>query len=92
MSLQSRFKKSALPSPTVIPFAGPRLLTLKQAAEYINHSVDLVRDMVASRELPHIQKGGGKKRPHFVIDRLDLDKWIETKKLNTPGAGAGRAA
>ena len=76
MSLQARFKKSVVPSPTVIPFAGPRLLTLKQAAEYINHSVDLVRDMVASGELPHVPKGGGKERTHFVIDRLDLDKWI----------------
>lgn len=80
MALQSRFKKSVIPSPTVIPFAGPRLLTLKQAAEYINHSVDLVRDMVASGELPHIPKGGGKERTHFVIDRVDLDKWIEKKK------------
>ena len=77
MSLQSRFKKPVVPSPTVIPFAGPRLLTLKQAAEYINHSVDLVRDMVASGELPHIPKGGGKERTHIVIDRVDLDKWIE---------------
>jgi len=51
---------------------------VNRVADY--RSVDLVRDMVASGELPHIPKGGGKERTHIVIDRVDLDKWIEKKK------------
>jgi excisionase family DNA binding protein len=70
-----------MPSP-VIPFTGSRrLLSLKEAANYIGHSVDLVRDMVASGELPHVPKGSGKKRSHVSIDVLDLDKWIEKNKV-----------
>jgi excisionase family DNA binding protein len=83
MAIQSRFKKPAAPASfaTVVPFSGPRLLTLKQAAEYIGHSVDLVREMVVSRELPHILKGSGKERSHVLIDRLDLDNWVEKNKV-----------
>ena len=83
MSLQSRFKKSAAApaSSAVVPFSGPRLLTLKQAADYIGHSVDLVREMVAARELPHVPKGSGKERSHVLVDRLDLDKWVEKNKV-----------
>ena len=79
MSLQNRFKKN--PAPVAVSFSGPRLLTLKQAAEYIGHSVDLVREMVNSRELPHIPKGRGEERNHVLVDRLDLDRWVEKKKV-----------
>jgi len=61
MSLLSRFKKP-LHSSVVIQLNGPRLLTPKQAAEYIGHSVDLVREMVAKREIPHVPKGNGEQR------------------------------
>jgi excisionase family DNA binding protein len=85
MPLQSRFKKPATPAapalPAVVPFSGPRLLTPKQAAEYIGHSVDLVREMIASREISYVPKGNGKERSHVLIDRLDLDKWIEKSKV-----------
>jgi excisionase family DNA binding protein len=80
MSLQSRFKKPPQPS-VVIQFSGARLFTLKQAADYICHSVDLVRDMVEHGELPHVKKGEGEQRTHYLIDRLDLDKWIEKNKV-----------
>jgi excisionase family DNA binding protein len=80
MSLQARFKKPPILA-AVVPFTGPRLLTLKQAAEYIGHSVDLVREMVANREIPYIPKGDGEKRQHVLIDRLDLDRWVEKKKV-----------
>ena len=66
---------------TGIPFSGPRLLTLKQAATYIGHSVDLVREKVESREIPHVPKGKGEKRTHVLIDRVDLDRWIEKNEV-----------
>jgi excisionase family DNA binding protein len=81
MSLQARFKKPQPAPAAVVPFSGPRLLTLKQAAEYIGHSVALVRDMVACHEIPHVPKGNGEKRVHVLIDRLDLDRWVEKKKV-----------
>ncbi len=83
MSLQARFKKPKVkPAPTtVVPISGPRLLTPKQAADYIGHSVDLVRDMVDRKELPYVPKGKGKERTHVLIDRVDLDVWIEKTKV-----------
>lgn len=82
MSIQARFKKPKQQTPvTVIPFSGPRLLTLKEAAAYIGHSVDLVRDLVASKEIPHVPKGNGEQRIHVLIDRIDLDTWIEKTKV-----------
>ncbi len=78
MSLQSRFKKPAIAN--VVPFSGPRLMSPEKAAEYIGHSVDLVYDMIRDGEIPYVKKGNGTKRTQYVIDRLDLDKWIESKK------------
>jgi hypothetical protein len=37
--------------------------------------------MVKDGELPHVPKGEGEKRTHYLIDRLDLDKWIEKNKI-----------
>jgi excisionase family DNA binding protein len=83
MSLLSRFKKP-LHSSVVIQLKSPCLLTPKQAALYIGHSVDLVREMVAKREIPHVPKGNGEQRTHYLIDRLDLDRWVEKSKVGTP--------
>ena len=83
MSLLSRFKKP-LHSSVVIQLKSPCLLTPKQAAEHIGHSVDLVREMVARREIPHVPKGNGEQRTHYLIDRLDLDRWVENSKVGTP--------
>ena len=47
----------------------------------IGYSVDLVRDMAACHEIPHVPKGNGEKRVHVLIDRLDLDRWVEKKKV-----------
>jgi excisionase family DNA binding protein len=74
MSLQERFKKAA--PPTVVPFTGSRLLTLKEAAQYISHCYDFMRDMVNRGEIPYVPKGDQK-----LVDRLDLDKWIEKNKV-----------
>jgi excisionase family DNA binding protein len=53
-----------------------RLMTVKQAAFYIGHSVPSMRDMLYRRELQCIQKGKGK----VWIDIKDLDQWIEQSK------------
>ena len=70
MSLQGRFKK-----PEAVVFVGARLLTPKQAATYLCISIDVMYEMIQSRELPHIKNGR-----RYTIDRLDLDKWIEKNK------------
>jgi len=58
-------------------------LTPKQAAEYIGHSVDLVREMAAKREIPHVPKGNGEQRTHYLIDRFGLDRWVKKNKVAT---------
>jgi excisionase family DNA binding protein len=86
MSLQSRFKKPSQPAPSPIPFSGPRLLNLKQAASYLGQSVDLVRKLIDSREIPHVPKGAGTTRQHVLIDRFDLDAFIDKKKRGVVAA------
>jgi excisionase family DNA binding protein len=80
MSLQSRFKKPPQPAPSPIPFTGPRLLSLRASASYLGLSVDLIRKLVDSREIPHVPKGSGEKRQHVLLDRHDLDAWIQKSK------------
>ena len=53
----------------------PRLLTAKQAAEYIGRSEQAVRHLIFQRELPVVLKGRCVR-----IDRIDLDRWIEKNK------------
>jgi hypothetical protein len=36
--------------------------------------------MVEVRDIPHVPKGEGTKRQHVLIDRLDLDRWIDKQK------------
>jgi excisionase family DNA binding protein len=78
MSLQARFKKPVIA--TVIPFSGARLMSPEDAAKYIGHSVDLVYNMIRNGEIPFVKKGNGTKRIQYLLDRLDLDKWIDSKK------------
>jgi excisionase family DNA binding protein len=86
MSLQRRYKKSAVSPTAVVTFSGPRLFTIKQAADYIGHSVDLVREMIAKGELPHVPKGSGNARVHKLLDRHDLDIWVERNKVAMCGS------
>jgi hypothetical protein len=64
----------------VAPIAFPnveeqRLLKIPQAARYLNRSVWMIRQMIATGELHTV----GKRKP-FVIDRRDLDNYIDTAK------------
>ena len=53
-----------------------RLLTIKEAAEYLGRSVDSMRELLYSREMKCIQKGKGK----IWVDIRDLDAWIDSNK------------
>ncbi len=70
MSLEKRFKK---PESVAVE---RRLLSPKQAATYLNISVSVVRDMILRRSIPHIRNGR-----RYLVDRLDLDRWIERRKI-----------
>jgi excisionase family DNA binding protein len=50
----------------------PRLLTLPQAAAYMNCALWQVRQLVWRRDIPHIKMG-----KRFVVDRGDIDAWID---------------
>jgi excisionase family DNA binding protein len=54
----------------------PRLLTVKDAAQYIGRSEQAVQHLIHRRELVVVRKG---RRVH--LDRADLDRWIEANKM-----------
>jgi excisionase family DNA binding protein len=54
----------------------PRLLTVKDAAQYIGRSEQAVQHLIHRRELIVVRKG---RRVH--LDRADLDRWIEANKM-----------
>jgi excisionase family DNA binding protein len=76
MSIQKRFKKSPTIITAVNPFTGPRLLRIKPAAAYLSLGVGTLRKMVKDRTIPHIPEGN-----KILIDRLDLDRFIERRKV-----------
>ncbi len=53
----------------------PRLLTAKQAGEYIGRSEQAVRHLIFQRDIPTVRTGR-----NVRIDRKDLDRWIENNK------------
>jgi integrase len=55
------------------------MLTVRQSAEYLGCSVWVVRGLCHSRVLPFSQRV---KNGTITIDLLDLDRYIETHKLN----------
>ena len=73
MSIQKRFKKPVEPPQPI--FAGPRLVSIKDAAAYLGARVWAVRQMLRKRELPYVPVGRG-----FKIDKIDLDRWIESER------------
>jgi len=55
----------------------PRLLTLKQAAEWLGLSVWAMRERVWAGDLPVVRFSGGRK---MFIDTKDLEAFIEENK------------
>src|SRR5580704_9007757 len=56
----------------------PRLLRVKNAAEYLALGVKQLRGLINSGRLPHVQLGVNSP---FLVDRRDLDKFIERHKV-----------
>lgn len=50
----------------------PRLLTVPQAADYLNTTVWQVRTLVWTRELPAVKLG-----KRLLVDRGDLDEFVD---------------
>ena len=57
------------------PIERPRLLTVKDAAAYLSCTIWCVRSLIWSRKIPYLKLG-----KRFLIDRADLDKFIEREK------------
>jgi excisionase family DNA binding protein len=74
MALQKRFKKQPTAIPSVI--SGPRLISAKAAAEYLSMSIDVVRDLIQTRQIPYIPNGR-----RYLLDRADLDRYVEKMKV-----------
>jgi excisionase family DNA binding protein len=53
----------------------PRTLTISEAARNLSASVKFVRTLIWRREIPYLKAG-----KRFVIDRADLDAWIDRSK------------
>lgn len=56
----------------------PRLLPLKQAAEYLGLSLWAIRERVWSGDLPVVKFNNGRK---MFIDREDIEDFIESNKM-----------
>ena len=66
-------------------YAGPRLLDLKAAATYLGLSYWTVRDLVLAGKLPSVKipcprSGDGRTIRRILVDRHDLDAFIEQSK------------
>jgi excisionase family DNA binding protein len=53
-----------------------RLLTVKEAADYIGRTEQAVQHLIHKRELIVVRRG---RRVH--LDRADLDRWIDANKV-----------
>jgi len=58
----------------------PRLLDVADSARYLSVSEKVIRELIAAGEIPFIQRVP--MRSPFLLDRADLDKWIERNKVN----------
>lgn len=53
----------------------PRCLGVKEAARYLGVTVWFIRSMIWEGTLPVIRCG-----KRFIVDRVDLDAWLEQQK------------
>jgi excisionase family DNA binding protein len=52
-----------------------RGVTVQEAAAYLSATVPAIRRLISKSELPYAKLG-----KRYIIDRQDLDKWLEKKK------------
>jgi excisionase family DNA binding protein len=53
-----------------------RLMSVAEAAKYLDRSLHSIRHLIAKGELPKVQRGDNR----VFLDRQDLDRWIEFGK------------
>lgn len=53
-------------------------MRVEQAARYLSLGTKAIRTMITEGRLPYVQLKPG--NSPFLLDRYDLDKWIETNK------------
>lgn len=56
----------------------PRLLPLKQAAEYLGLTTWAMRERIWAGQIPVVRFPGGRK---MYVDRNDIDRFIECHKI-----------
>ena len=83
-------KKTAAAAPEPAELIVPRLLNMRQAAKYLGCSFWTIRDYVLQGLIPVVQlpplraRSGARQREtlrRVVIDRADLDNFVETRKI-----------
>jgi excisionase family DNA binding protein len=79
MSIQQRFKNPVAASPC--SNREDRMMIPKKAAAYIGVSVDIMYEMIHDRKIPYVVKPGNGKRVQYLLDCVDLDNWIERRKI-----------
>jgi excisionase family DNA binding protein len=73
----SKQPRKSEPSPNLIHDNSvvPRLLRLKQAAEYLGCTLWYIRTLIWSRRIPFLTLG-----KRHLIDRADLDKFVDAAR------------
>ena len=56
----------------------PRLLVIEDAGRYLGVSNKIVRQLIQSGEIGHIQRIAG--RSPYLVDIKDLDGWVDRNK------------
>jgi len=68
-------------SPSCAP-PGPRLLSRREAADYLNLSSDMFDRLTQQGELPRVQLVLGNRNVRKVLhDRADLDRLVELSRI-----------
>jgi excisionase family DNA binding protein len=63
--------------PAPVPPVGPRLLDVEAAAEYLGRTKQALLHLIAADALPTVRTDR-----RVMLDKRDLDKWIEAHKGN----------
>jgi len=64
-------------------YNAPRLFSVKEAARYLGMSEAALRKRIYLREVRGLVKIGGR----IFLDRKELDRWIEEKRINGGKSG-----
>lgn len=71
----SRSKVSAAPQDLL----SRRALSIQLSATYLTVTPCFIRHLIAAGEIPFVLAG-----KRFILDRLDLDHWLESQKVINP--------